>query len=243
MSKKHTKRRCDCFEEHYDHELAIQKLLDQKEDKLGDVDDDVFEDIYNQTLKKNPLIWRNSKLHKDKRAITKRAWNIVEEIFDKAAKKGIRKLILSEHMDRADYNALNTLPASISKLKDLRELDIYRSQISFLPRQIMHCENLQIFTPYTSYRLHWFPYEMTKCNLKQTTISTRALYGNYKLRSPFPDLSKEAWIWPDGDDFCSVCLKKGTSLDQYWIQQNTTWRSRTELRRLPSQRRAFHYTT
>ena len=83
----------------------------------------------------------------------------------------------------------------------------------------MYCENLQIFTPYTSYRLHWFPYEMTKCNLKQTTISTRALYGSYKLRPPFPDLSKEVWTWPDGDNFCSVCLKNSTSLDQYWIHQ------------------------
>jgi hypothetical protein len=49
--------------------------------------------------------------------------------------------------------------------------------------------SLEEFTPYTSYRLHWFPYEITRCTrLTRSTVSTRTLFGNYKLRPPFPRL-------------------------------------------------------
>ena len=48
---------------------------------------------------------------------------------------------------------------------------------------------LDVFEPYTSYSLHWFPYELTRCvNLRDSTVSTRALYGNFKYRPPFPRL-------------------------------------------------------
>jgi hypothetical protein len=48
---------------------------------------------------------------------------------------------------------------------------------------------LEVFTPYMSYRLHWFPYEITRCPaLRDSTVSTRALYGNHKLRPPFRKL-------------------------------------------------------
>jgi hypothetical protein len=51
---------------------------------------------------------------------------------------------------------------------------------------------LELFTPYTSYRLHWFPYEITRCpSLRDSTVSTRALYGNHKLRPPFPRLQPQ----------------------------------------------------
>lgn len=48
---------------------------------------------------------------------------------------------------------------------------------------------LLAFEPYTSYSLHWFPYELTRCmNLRDSTVSTRALYGNIKYRPAFPRL-------------------------------------------------------
>jgi hypothetical protein len=65
--------------------------------------------------------------------------------------------------------------------------------------------SLEEFDPYTSSRLHFFPYEITRClHLKQSRISTRALYGNYKFRPPFPHLPQT-----DVDQVvpqvCSVC--------------------------------------
>jgi hypothetical protein len=48
---------------------------------------------------------------------------------------------------------------------------------------------LEVFEPYTSYSLHLFPYELTRCaNLRDSTVSTRALYGNFNFRPPFPRL-------------------------------------------------------
>ena len=64
--------------------------------------------------------------------------------------------------------------------------------------------SLEEFIPYTSWRLHWYPYEITRCRkLKESTVSTRVLYGNFKYRPPFPRLPfirKE--ITPTS---CSVC--------------------------------------
>jgi hypothetical protein len=61
------------------------------------------------------------------------------------------------------------------------------------------------FEPYTSDRLHWFPFEITRCvALVQSTVSTRALYGNVKTRATFPALPAEI---PAGcvPPVCSVC--------------------------------------
>ncbi len=49
--------------------------------------------------------------------------------------------------------------------------------------------SLEVFEPYTSYSLHWFPFELTRCAmLRDSTVSTRALYGNFKHRPAFPRL-------------------------------------------------------
>lgn len=66
---------------------------------------------------------------------------------------------------------------------------LYGSNLVRIPREIGAMASLEEFTPYTSYRLHWFPYEITRCRkLTRSTVSTRALFGNYKLRPPFPKL-------------------------------------------------------
>ena len=125
-------------------------------------------------------------------------------------------------MDPSDYKALNTLPDSIGSLTHLEKLQLYGSNLSSIPPAIALCTSLQEFIPYTSYRLHWFPYELKHCpHLQKSCISTRALYGNYKFRPPFPDLRK--WRWqPSGQDSrgrCSVCGTEGDNLDQYWVSQ------------------------
>ncbi len=95
-------------------------------------------------------------------------------------------------------------------------------------------ESLESFEPYTSHRLHWFPYEITRCkSLKESTVSTRSLYGNYKYRPPFPrlhsgtvpadtldlaHLSPGTW-GVDSATTCSVCHGAlGTAgLRQAWL--------------------------
>lgn len=81
-------------------------------------------------------------------------------------------------------------------------------------------ESLEYFDPYTSYRLHWFPYEITNCkNLKDSRVSTRALYGNQKYRRPFPDLKDNPVHYDDSSLQCSVCKKELThkEANQVWI--------------------------
>jgi hypothetical protein len=57
---------------------------------------------------------------------------------------------------------------------------------------------------YTSYSLHWLPYEITRLSaLRESRMSTRALYGNIKTRLPFPRLAGPIdTIMPQT---CSVC--------------------------------------
>ena len=82
-----------------------------------------------------------------------------------------------------------TLPASIARLKAVRRFVLYGSWLVRIPPEIAEMESLESFEPYTSHRLHWFPYEITRCkNLKRSTVSTRSLYGNFKYRPPFPSL-------------------------------------------------------
>ena len=196
--------RCHCF-----HEYRKSQMLDS-----------TTTDHATKINEKKRVIWSEKLLHVDDYARTPRAWDAIREIVDHAAKRGTKELHLSRLMDDNDYLALNTLPESMAHLKDLERLIMYGSNISYLPRAIAGCENLDDFTPYTSYRLHWFPYEITRCKkLRDISISTRALYGNYKFRPPFPDLRKNPWRWPSGVNNCSICGAIKGDLQQYWISR------------------------
>jgi hypothetical protein len=111
---------------------------------------------------------------------------------------------------------------------------LYGSNLVRIPPEIGAMTNLEEFTPYTSHRLHWFPYELTRCRqLKASTVSTRSLYGNFKIRPPFPplqpgrasirdldilDLHPKVW-GTDVIQACSVCDRPiaEAGLYQVWI--------------------------
>ncbi|MCP4150566.1 MAG: leucine-rich repeat domain-containing protein [bacterium] len=197
--------KCICFDEYYSRLARF---------------DDVESDEEYDRLEKIPFVWNESILHMEEQSQTQRAWDIACEIFETAAKKGVKELSLGKIMDWQDYKALNTLPESIGELKDLKTLILYGSNISSIPREISGCKKLKSFDPYTSYRLHWLPYEITHCGkLIDSCISTRALYGNFKMRPPFPDLSATQWKWHTGGVYCSVCGSETESPDQYWISR------------------------
>jgi hypothetical protein len=79
--------------------------------------------------------------------------------------------------------------------------------------------NLEELVLYTSYCLHWLPFEVTRClKLKRSTFSTRALYGNYKYRPPFPQLGQGPPRFGTLTENCSVCRKScGADSMQVWI--------------------------
>jgi len=97
----------------------------------------------------------------------------------------------------------------------VKHLVLYRSNLVRLPAEIGAMASLEVFEPYTSHRLHWFPYELTRClNLRDSTVSTRSVFGNFKYRPPFPVLRPgplpagdlDPGIWgADSISSCSVC--------------------------------------
>ena len=88
------------------------------------------------------------------------------------------------------FSQIHSLPETISKLKNVTKVWLYGSNLKRIPPEIGEMEALEYFDPYTSYDLHWFPYELTNCkSLKDSRVSTRALYGFFNDRIVFPRLT------------------------------------------------------
>jgi len=144
-------------------------------------------------------------LHAERQDTTSDAWKQLLELVDEAADDGRSEFNPANELGWERWWTIVELPRSIAKLKAVRRLYLYRSALVRIPPEIGEMSALEEFDPYTSYRLHWFPYEITRClNLNNSRVSTRALYGNYKYRPPFPKLPQT-----DVDEIvpakCSVC--------------------------------------
>lgn len=148
------------------------------------------------------------------------AWQKLCEYVEKVAEEGSDEFSPFEYLGKELYAQIYTLPESIAKLKNVKKIWLYRSQLKRIPPEIGEMEALEYFDPYTSYNLHWFPYEIINCkNLKDSRVSTRALYGNFKYRRPFPDLSNNPVRYEGERLKCSVCKKETTyeQISQFWI--------------------------
>ncbi|MEU6883098.1 leucine-rich repeat domain-containing protein [Streptomyces sp. NPDC046712] len=116
-------------------------------------------------------------------------WQHLLELIDEAAADGREEFRPLVDLSPEERRQIITLPPSIAKLTAVKHLVLYGSNLVRIPPEIGGMTSLEEFTPYTSYRLHWFPYEITRCRkLTRSTVSTRALFGNYKMRPPFPKL-------------------------------------------------------
>ncbi len=137
--------------------------------------------------------WRQPRFHLEAQDTECPAWRQLLERVEEAAADGRAEFAPLRGMGAEERAHIVTLPPTIGKLKAVRHLDLYGSDLVRLPAEIGEMTALEEFTPYTSYRLHWFPHEITRCrNLRQSTVSTRALYGNRKYRPPFPRLGRGA---------------------------------------------------
>jgi len=134
------------------------------------------------------------------------AWKRLLDLVDRAADEGAQQFSPFKALRPEDRHRIVTLPATVAKLTSVISLDLYGSHLVRLPPQIGALSALVRWTPYTSYRLHWFPYEITRCtSLRGSTVSTRALFGNAKFRYPFPKLGPTARATPRR---CSVCARE-----------------------------------
>jgi hypothetical protein len=139
------------------------------------------------------------------------AWRIVIQKIKVAMARRDTILEPLAGLDGAQRRQIITLPAGIGLLKEVRELRLYGSHLVRLPTEMAGMTGLEYLDVYTSHCLHFFPYEITQCRrLKRSRVSTRALYGNYKHRPPFPHLqlpeNREA-LSQLTPSFCSICAE------------------------------------
>jgi uncharacterized protein (TIGR02996 family) len=137
------------------------------------------------------------------------AWKQLLESIEEAVTDGREYFAPLQAVSPSSRSQILTLPQTISKLKGVKLLDLYGSYLVRIPPEIGEMTSLEAFTPYTSYQLHWFPYELTRCpNLRDSTVSTRAIYGNNKHRPPFPRLDARAETAPGGIEPKRLPLKR-----------------------------------
>ncbi|WP_245666061.1 leucine-rich repeat domain-containing protein [Actinoplanes subtropicus] len=153
-------------------------------------------------------------------------------LIDEAAADGRAVFKPFTQMSPDERRQVVTLPPSIAGLTQVKHLVLYGTNLVRLPPQIGAMTSLEVFEPYTSHRLHWYPYELTRCaRLRDSTVSTRVLYGNVKFRAPFPQLRPvttateanftrlDPGTWgADAVRTCSVCNGPvDRELRQVWI--------------------------
>ncbi|MFE6035817.1 leucine-rich repeat domain-containing protein [Streptomyces sp. NPDC056452] len=136
--------------------------------------------------------------HPDRQDTSAPGWLHLLELIDEAAADGREVFKPLVELSPAERRQIVTLPPAVAKLTAVRHLVLYGSNLVRVPPEIGAMTSLEEFSPYTSHRLHWLPYEITRCaGLRESTVSTRALYGNFKYRPPFP-LLRQADEWGHG---------------------------------------------
>ena len=130
--------------------------------------------------------------HSDIQDIGCDAWQRLLDLVEEAAIDKREEFNPGQEIGWENWIQIITLPRSISKLKHVKRLIIAGSNLVRIPPEIGEMTSLEEFNAYMSYRLHWYPFEITRCkSLRSSSVSTRALYGNFKIRPPFPKLQPD----------------------------------------------------
>lgn len=130
-----------------------------------------------------------SLIHTDEQDRHGEAWRALLDLIDRAAREGWEAFAPAHHLPPKLWAQIVILPDAIGSLAAVEHLILYGSNLVAIPPEIGQMSALETFDPYTSDRLHWFPYEITRCpSLIESRASTRLLYGNNKTRAPFPAL-------------------------------------------------------
>lgn len=181
-------------------------------------DDTEWDAIYEAVDQGKQPTWPEMKFHLQQQDISLQGWQMFLQLVEDAAKDRRETFSPKKDLGAELWSHVVTLPSSIAKLKHVKKLDLYGSALLRIPPEIGAMDSLEAFVPYTSYGLHWFPFEITRCRrLRASTVSTRALYGNYKYRPPFPSL--EPVVTDLVPARCSVCEVPidPSHVEQVWI--------------------------
>ncbi len=163
---------------------------------------------------------KETKVFQDKQNRESKEWHLLQEYIDEIAQNNSEIFNPGKDIGSEFFKKITVLPSSIKKLTKVKSMILYGSSLERIPPEIEFMESLEEFTPYTSYRLRWFPFEILKCKkLRSSTISTRALFGNYKNRKPFPDLNNQRVTYIESKIKCGICdkIEANDLFEQYWI--------------------------
>jgi hypothetical protein len=128
--------------------------------------------------------WCRVHFHSERQDTSAPGWQHLLALIDEAVSDGRERFMPLAEMTLEERRQIVTPPSAIAKLTAVKHLVLYGSNLVRIPPEIGAMSGLEEFTPYTSYRLHWFPYELTRCSqLQRSTVSTRALYGKPQVSS------------------------------------------------------------
>ena len=160
--------------------------------------------------------WTELEFHDDVMPADSPAAAQLEQLIRLTVERGSESFVPRNELGGELWSQIKRLPASIGLMNRVTRMDLYASHLVAIPREIMLMTSLVNFDPYTSYRLHWLPYELARCPaLRTSRISTRALYGNRNYRPPFPRLPNASV----SSEVCSICdgnIERGKAV-QRWI--------------------------
>jgi hypothetical protein len=161
----------------------------------------------------------NIPLHHERQDTDCDAWKRLLELVEEAVLEEVEIFAPLERLKPGEEIEIVTLPPTIAKLKSVKGFYLQGSSLVRIPPEIGEMSNLEYFDDCISYRLHWFPYEITRCpNLRHSTVSTSPLYGNYKYRFAFPRLEGETASGEGTGHRCSVCQRPfGHAPHRAWI--------------------------
>lgn len=164
---------------------------------------------------------REPNMHAEPQDMGVPGWRKVEQLVDQTKRARSTRLEPSAHLPWDEWMQVITLPTGIASLIEVRTLFAYGSHLRRLPPEVGRMSSLEDLDIYTSYSLHWLPYEVTRCaKLRRSRMSTRALYGNRNTRLPFPKLTRpiDALL----PQTCSVCDRPfGEKAPQvFWLTLN-----------------------
>jgi hypothetical protein len=180
---------------------------------------------------------RETWFHAEQQDTECEGWKRLLGLIEQAAADGREEFAPGHDMTEEQWSQVITLPSTIANLKSVKRLLLWGSVLLRLPPEVGEMDSLERFEPYTSHRLHWFPYEITRCKrLTRSLVSTRSLYGNVKNRAPFPklELQEDSTVGLDLRNLqpsasgttsiktCSVCDAPlaGAGLYQVWLSLN-----------------------
>jgi len=149
------------------------------------------------------------RLHHDVQDTECSAWRNLVGAVERAIRDQPAEFSPLDGLSGPERALIVTLPSTIGQLTAVRKLRLYGSHLSRVPPEIGDMSALEDLDVYTSYRLHYLPFELTRCHrLKDSRMSTRALFGNFKNRGKFPNLLHEdnrAALDAARTSACSVC--------------------------------------